>query len=79
MDILNNIKTYMNENEFKIIILNNKLNILNYDDIGHFDSNRIIIKHEEKQVVINGNNLVVSKLVGDEILVTGELYNIEFR
>ena len=79
MNIIPGIRSYINENDLKITIINNKINIVNYIDIGHFDSNKIIVKCDDKDIVINGKELVVSKLVNDEILITGEFNNIEFR
>lgn len=79
MNILRGIKSYIEENELKITIFNNKISILNYLDIGHFDSDKIIIKCDKKDVIVYGNSLVVSKLINDEVLITGEYKNIEFR
>ena len=79
MKIVNNIRSYILEDELKITILENKINVVNYIDIGHFDSNRVIVKSKNKDVVIHGKDLVVSKLVTDEVLVTGIFTNIEFR
>lgn len=79
MNIINGIRSYVTENELKITILNNKINIVNYKDIGHFDSNKIVVKVENGEIIIKGNDLVVSKLMNDEILITGEFNNIEFR
>lgn len=79
MNISTGIKSYILEKDTKIIILNNKINVVNYIDIGHFDSNKIVIKLKDKNIIIKGNELVISKLLDDEILITGDLYNIEFR
>lgn len=79
MNIVNGIRSYIKESDFKITILNNRINIVNYKDIGHFDSNRIVVKLEDKEIIIKGNDLVVSKLMNDEILITGDFTNIEFR
>ena len=52
-------------NEFKIIILNNKINITNYLEMGHFDNNKVIVRYlnqnKEKTLVVNGKNLIVSR------------------
>lgn len=77
--IINSIKSYILEEEFKLIFLNNKVNINNYTSIGHFDSNRVIVKYDKGEVLIKGNDLVVSKLMNDEILIEGSINNIEFR
>ena len=79
MNIIPSIRSYINEDDLKVTIINNKINIVNYIDIGHFDSNKIIVKCDNKDIIINGKELVVSKLVNDEILITGIFNNIEFR
>ena len=79
MNIINGIRSYIKDDELKMIIVNNKINIINYKDIGHFDSNKIIVKVDSGQIIVKGTNLVVSKLMNSEILITGNFSNIEFR
>lgn len=79
MNIINGIRSYILDDDLKITIINNKINIVNYKDIGHFDSNKIIVKANNCEVIIKGNDLVVSKLMNSEILITGNFNNIEFR
>lgn len=74
-----NLKNYILENDFKIIYLINKLNVVNYSDISHFDSNKIIINYKNGSVLISGKNLIVSKLISDELLIEGNIDKIEFR
>lgn len=79
MNYKGRIKNYFLENQFKVTCLENKVNIVNYESIGHFDSNKIIIRKNSGSVIVNGTNLVVSKLLNDEILIDGKISNIEFR
>ena len=79
MRIINNIRSYILEEEFKLTYLHNKINIVNYDTIGHFDNNKVSINYNNKKLIIKGNNLVVSKLMNDEVLIEGDIINIEFR
>jgi sporulation protein YqfC len=79
LNIINGIRSYILENDLKITILDNKINIVNYIDIGHFDSNKIVVKTNNRDIIIKGNDLVVSKLMSSEILITGEFNIIEFR
>lgn len=79
MNILNDAKSYILENDLKIIIINNKIDIVNYVDIGHFDSNKVIVKSKTKDIIIKGNDLVISRLMNDEILITGDFKGLEFR
>ena len=79
MKIIDVIRNYVIEQEFEIRIINNKVDVINYKDIGHFDSNKVIINYSDGSVVIKGNNLVVSKLMNDEILIGGEIKGLELR
>jgi sporulation protein YqfC len=79
LNIVTGIRSYILESDTKITIVNNKINITNYIDIGHFDSNKIIIKLKSNNIIIKGSDLVVSKLLNNEILITGIFNNIEFR
>ena len=73
------LRTYILENEFKLIYLNNKINIVNYTSIGHFDNNKIIIYNGDKIVTINGSNLVITKLLKDELLIEGKIERIDLH
>lgn len=70
-------RSYLLEDEFKITILNNKINVVNFTSIGHFDDSKIIIRHKEGNIIVKGSHLVVSKLLSDEILISGNIKNIE--
>lgn len=79
MNIIKNFRNYILEEEFVINISKNKVNIVNYINIDHFDSNKIIIRYDNGSLIITGKNLVVSKLLRDEVLITGSIVNIELR
>ncbi len=79
MNFIDNLRNIVLEEEFKINYLKNKIYIINYLDISHFDNNKIIISYKEGTVSISGRNLVVSKLVKDELLIEGSIEKIEFR
>ena len=69
LKIVDGIRSYIDDNETRIVIVKNKINIINYIDIGHFDSNKIVVKLKKNNISVNGKNLVVSKLINDEILI----------
>lgn len=79
MSNFDKLRNYVLETDFKITILKNKIDVLNYISIEHFDSNKIMIKYSEGILVINGTSLVVSKLLTDEVLITGVIKGIELR
>ena len=79
MKVINNIRSFLLEDNFEIRVFKNRINIVNYNSIGHFDSNKIIIYYDEGSIAVKGEKLVVSKLLQDEILITGIIQNIELR
>ena len=72
MRLFNNINNYIGENNFKIIISNNKIDIINYKLIKEINSNKIIIDN----YVFEGKNLEPIKLFSNEILINGEINKI---
>ena len=48
MNIFNNIRNYIGEDEFKLIIYSDKINIINYDKINEITNNKFIIKNYKK-------------------------------
>jgi len=79
MSLIKDLRTFILEDEFKITYSNNKLGILNYSNISHFDSSKIMINYKNGIVLITGQNLIVSKLLIDELLIEGGIEKIELR
>lgn len=79
MKKIDKLRSYVLENDFKMTILDDKIDIINYLSVEHFDLNKVIIEYNKGYIHINGNNLVVTRLVTDEILITGSIKTIEFR
>jgi len=79
MQIINKFRNYLLEEEFEIHILKNKVNIVNYQTIDHFDNNTVMIRYQDGILIIKGEHLVVSKLMQEEVLVEGNIKSIELR
>lgn len=79
MGLVSKFRTYLLENEFSINILNNKINIKNYNTIGQIDSNKMVVFYEDGSVIITGKNLSLIKMLDDELLISGTINNIELR
>ena len=68
---------YIKDNKFKINYVNNSVNIVNYDKILEIKNDVITIIKENKVILIKGNDLKLSKLLDNEILITGLINKIE--
>ena len=77
------LRSYILEDEFKITILIDKINIANYEEMGHFDNNKVIVRYIKNNMthnlIIKGRNLIVSKLKKNKVLIEGVIDNLEFR
>lgn len=71
------IKEFVNPKNLKITYLNNKLNVLNYDEIIILLDNKIILSKNNNIITITGSNLTLLKLLDNEILIKGSIKNIE--
>lgn len=73
------LRNFLLEEQFKIQVYPDKIDVQNYTMIGHFDSHKVTIQHTNGEITIQGENLVVSKLMNDEVLIIGKIQNIELR
>jgi len=79
MKLLNKIDNYLYDREYRIIIKINEVNIINYDEIIDFSLTQISVKYNNKKIIIDGKNLVISKMLDNEVLVTGDIYNVRIN
>ena len=79
MKIINRLESYLSDNEYRIILRNSGVNIVNYDEIINFSSTQISIRIKNKILIFEGNNLVITIMLDDEILITGIITNIRIN
>lgn len=77
MKLFNDVRNYIGENNFRIILYKDKLDILNYDIIDELNNNKIILN--SSTVIIEGKDLKVKRLLNKELLVLGKIINIKFN
>lgn len=70
---------YVNDKNFSIIYKNNKLDIINYSKILDFSDTKISINYLDDIYIIIGTNLVISKMMEEELLITGNIESISFN
>ncbi len=77
--VIRSLKNYVFENKLKITILTDMVDIENFDEIDHFDDNKIMVKYNNKIIIVKGINLIISKLLENELLISGKIDGIEFK
>ncbi|MBR1377225.1 MAG: YabP/YqfC family sporulation protein [Bacilli bacterium] len=73
------IRKYLLEENLEIRITPKYVDIVNYKELGHFDNKSITIYHNDGNVKISGDSLTISKLLNKEVLIIGDIKNIELR
>ncbi len=75
--MLNRVKEYINDNEFRLTIFENQIYAINYLRIISLEDEYISLITKKGKVIIKGNNLCLNKLLDNEILISGSVTSIE--
>lgn len=68
---------YVKDEEFRFTVYSDRIHIINYEKINTLNSDYILIEGIDRKISIKGKNLVLNKLVEKEVLIIGEVNNIE--
>jgi len=79
MKLISKLDRYLEDKNYEIIIKENKVNIINFKEIIDFSVSKISLRCDNKIINIEGKNLIISKMLDDELLVTGTIYNIRIN
>ena len=79
MKLISKLDRYLEDKNYEIILKENKVNIINFKEIIDFSTNKISLRCDNKIVNIEGKNLIISKMLDDELLITGTIYNIRIN
>ncbi|MBQ8892715.1 MAG: hypothetical protein IJ068_07640 [Bacilli bacterium] len=74
---MNNLREFINSKKLKINYIDNKLNIVNFDEIILLTDTKIILLKDTKTITIKGSDLSLLKLLDFEILIGGCIKIIE--
>lgn len=79
MRLINKLDRYLENKNYEIIIKENSINIINFKEIIDFSMNKISLKCDDKIINVEGKNLIISKMIDDELLITGIIFNIRIN
>lgn len=74
-----NIMRYINDTDFQMVYINRELNIVNYDRINYMENEKISLSYQEGTIVVTGEDLRVKKLLDNEMVIIGDIKNIDIR
>lgn len=75
--MLKKINNYINDNEFILNLYKEKLHINNYIKLISLEDNYISLITNKNKIIIKGENLLVVKILDNELLIKGKIINIE--
>ena len=75
--MLRNIREYIDNSEFQLNLLKGIDNVINYHEFLQINSKEMIFTTSFCKINVKGNNLVLSKLLDSELLITGDIDAIE--
>lgn len=70
---------YLVDSDYKVTISDKCIHIINYLEIVDFSSTKVVIRYSGGVSILNGVDLVVSKMLEDELLIVGNLKSIEYN
>lgn len=68
---------YVKDDDLKIKYCNSTLNVDNYDKVLEVSNDVITLSKDNNLIFIRGSELKLTKLLDDEILITGMIKKIE--
>lgn len=75
--MIKEVLNYIKDPNFKIIYVNNSVNVINYSSIQEVSDSMITLIKEKKIVTIRGKDLKIIQLLDQEVLITGVIAKIE--
>lgn len=79
MKLISKLDRYLEDKNYEIIIKENSVNVINFQEIIDFSINKITLRCENKIINIEGKNLIISKMLDEEVLIRGIISNIRIN
>lgn len=79
MRLISKLDRYLEDKSYEIIIKENSINIINFKEIIDFSVNKISLRCDNKIINVEGKNLTISKMLDEEVLITGIIFNVRIN
>lgn len=78
MRIMKNLQNFLLDQDYYIDIFNNCLHVYYYQELKSLSDKQINLQLKEFELIVEGDNLVVSAMDNHEILIKGIINNMRF-
>ena len=75
--MLDRITNYINDNTFRFTVYENTIHVVNYKRILILEEDRISFQSTNQIIKVEGEGLILKKILNQEMLITGKIYKIE--
>ena len=72
-----NLTNIIYDKQVRITLLDNCMNINNYDEILIFEDNQVLVKIRNKTVKVKGESLSITRLENNEMQIVGKINSID--
>ena len=79
INVLNNISTYLKEEDYRISILSYGIHVLNYGQIVDITDTQALLRIKNKIIKINGTSFRLTRLDKKELLINGNIKKVEIN
>lgn len=79
MRIVKNLQNFLMDQDYYIDIFNNCLHVYYYESLIELSSKKIELKLKEFNLIIEGEDLIVSAMDNHEILIKGTIKEMRFQ
>ena len=73
------IKDYITDNEFRLHLFKDSVNVVNYCEIFTIEKTRISLSYKDGILIVRGSNLTLKKMLNNELLICGCIKSIELE
>ena len=79
MRLISKLDRYLENKNYEIILKENYIDILNFSEIIDFSMNKISVRCDNKIINIEGKNLIISKMLDDELFISGNILGLRIN
>lgn len=79
MKIVDNIKTFLYDQNYFVSFFNNNVHIFNYLDLRSFTEDEIVLNMDGFLLAVKGKDLKITKMENREIIINGDINNIGIK
>ena len=78
MHMKDNLINFLYDKKYFINIYDEYIHIFNYQEIVSLSSKKIVLKMETFKIEVTGDNLFITRMIPNEILIKGIIGKVEF-